>query len=113
MRYEVDFPSAGSWRVWVRGWGDAIRGEGKSDSVHVGINGTLAGAAAMQGFPAGDWAWSNETRGNGTATVQVSSPGQHTIDVWMREDGMEIDALLLTTDADYVPSGMTGDDGNE
>ena len=113
MHYEVDFPTAGSWRVWVRGWGDAIGGEGKSDSVHVGLDGTLAGAAALQGFPSGGWVWSNSTRGNGFATVQVSSPGQHTIDVWMREDGLEIDALLLTTDADYVPSGVPGSGGSE
>ncbi|NND89444.1 MAG: hypothetical protein HKN42_01170 [Granulosicoccus sp.] len=108
MRYEVDFPTAGSWRVWVRGWGDAINGEGKSDSVHVGLNGSLAGAAAMQGFPAGGWTWSNSTRSNGFATVQVNSSGRHTIDVWMREDGLEIDALVLTTNPDFVPSGAYG-----
>ena len=107
MRYDVDFPTAGSWRVWVRGWGDAVGSEGKSDSVHVGINGTLDGAAAMQGFPTGGWAWSNSTRGNGFATVQVDSPGQHTIEVWMREDGLEIDALLFTTDTSYIPEGIT------
>jgi len=113
MRYQVNLPTAGSWRVWVRGWGDAVGSEGKSDSVHVGINGTLAGAAAMQGFPAGGWTWSNATRGNDIATVQVNSPGQHTIDVWMREDGLEIDALLLTTDTDYVPSGKSLGGGSE
>lgn len=111
LRYQVDFPKAGSWHVWVRGWGDAVGNEGKSDSVHVGLDGTLAGAAAMQGFPAGGWNWSNTVRGNGFATVQVTSPGKHTIDVWMREDGFEIDALLLTTDADYVPSGVPGSGG--
>lgn len=113
MRHEVDFPSAGNWRVWVRGWGDAIGGEGKSDSVHVGINGTLADAAALQGFPSGGWAWSNATRGNGVAIVQVDSPGKHTVDVWMREDGLEIDALLLTKDVDYVPMGVLGNDDSE
>ena len=106
MRYVVEFPTAGNWYVWVRGWGDNVGNEGKSDSLHVGVNGTLVGAKAMQGFPAGGWAWSNVTRGVGDAVVQVGSPGQHTIDVWMREDGLEIDALLFTTDANYAPSGL-------
>ncbi|MFK7892963.1 MAG: hypothetical protein AB8B63_19265, partial [Granulosicoccus sp.] len=33
LRYSVNFPSAGDWYVWVRGWGDAVGNEGKSDSV--------------------------------------------------------------------------------
>ena len=112
MRYSVEFPSAGNWYVWVRGWGDAVGSEGKSDSVHVGINGTLAGGKAMQGFPSSGWTWSNATRGNGSAVVQVDTSGEHTIDVWMREDGLELDALLFTTDADYVPTGLPTNGSN-
>ena len=65
LQYPVNFPEAGTWYVWVRGWGDAVGSEGKSDSVHVGVDGTLAGATAIQGFPAGGWAWSNTTRADG------------------------------------------------
>ena len=104
LQYQVNFPEAGTWYVWVRGWGDAVGSEGKSDSVHVGVDGTLAGAAAIQGFPAGGWAWSNTTRAGSFATVQVTSAGQHIVDVWMREDGFELDALVMTLDGGYVPS---------
>ena len=106
LRYAVEFPSAGTWTVWVRGWGDADpSGEGKGDSVHVGLNGQLSTGAAMDGFPAGGWAWSKSRRGGGAATVSVPSAGEHTLEVWMREDGFELDRLVLTKSGGYVPGG--------
>ena len=39
------------------------------------------------------------------ATINVTTPGVHTINVWMREDGMIFDKLVLTTNSGYIPTG--------
>jgi hypothetical protein len=39
------------------------------------------------------------------AAVSVPSAGEHTVHLWMREDGFSLDRLLLTADASYTPSG--------
>jgi len=39
------------------------------------------------------------------ATVNITTTGVHTLNLWMREDGFVIDKLLLTTNASYMPSG--------
>lgn len=103
LQYLVDFAEAGTYTVWVRGWGDTVNGEGRNDSLHVGINGTLGSAQALQNFPSG-WSWSNERRAGGLATLTVPSPGTHIINVWMREDGLIVDKLALSLDPDWVPA---------
>lgn len=40
-----------------------------------------------------------------TATIVVTTPGIHTINVWMREDGFVFDKLILTTNNSFSPSG--------
>lgn len=105
MNYQVYFNQAGTYTVWLRGWGDTVGNEGKSDSVHVGINGTLGSAAAIQDFPSG-WHWSSKKRSGGTATLFVPSQGLHTINIWMREDGLILDKLILASNPTYIPSGQ-------
>ena len=38
------------------------------------------------------------------ATINVTSAGLHTINVWMREDGLVLDKLVLTTNASFTPT---------
>jgi len=103
MNYKVYFDEAGTYKVWLRGSGDTSGNEGKSDSAHVGINGSLNTAAGIQNFPP-QWRWSNEKRSGGSATLQVPAPGLHTINIWMREDGLILDKLVLAKNAAYIPS---------
>ena len=51
------------------------------------------------------------------ATINVTSTGPHTLNVWMREDGLELDKIVLTTDINFTPTGTgpaegTGGDPN-
>jgi len=55
-------------------------------------------------FPVG-WHWSNSTRDNARATLSVPTSGLHALNLWMREDGLYIDKIVVTTDPDYVPTG--------
>jgi hypothetical protein len=38
-------------------------------------------------------------------TVQVTDPGRKTLHIWMREDGTQLDKVVLTRDDSYSPSG--------
>jgi hypothetical protein len=51
------------------------------------------------------WTWIGTNRSGGRATINVGSTGAHTVNVWMREDGVSIDKIVLTKSSSYVPSG--------
>lgn len=101
MTYKAPFPQSGTWYVWVRGKGGSIN----DDSVHVSLDGAGGNALDMTGWDANVWRWSNSRQPSGRATVSVSGDPFHTLYVWMREDGMRVDEILLTTDPYYTPSG--------
>ena len=85
-----------------------MRGQGATstdDSLHVGLDGAaLASSDRLSTFNS-TWTWSRETMDGVVATINVTSAGVHTVNLWMREDGMVVDKLLLTTSSGYAPSG--------
>lgn len=100
LEFDVNFSTIGTYHVWVLGNGP----NGAGDSLHMGLNGmkTPSAEAIKQFNPLGSWVWST---GNG-ATITVGATGTQTVNVWFREDGMQVDKILLTTDANYVPTGF-------
>lgn len=102
LDYVVNFPTAGTYFVWVRVSGPS----GADDSMHIGLNGALGEFGTnLTGFPAaGTYGWVSTTSG-GRARVVVPSAGNHTVNLWMREDGTIVDRILLTSDTAYVPTG--------
>jgi uncharacterized delta-60 repeat protein len=100
LDYAIYFAEPGTYRVWVR----AKALSGTDNSVHAGLNGVPSASAQTIDWPVGDWVWTNNARGVGPATLQIDTPGVHTVNLWMREDGAQIDQLLLTPDPDYIPS---------
>lgn len=100
LDYEVEFSQTGTYYVWIRGRGPS----GNDDSVHVGLDGSPATYGGLGLSPdRGGWDWTNEVDGN-RVTVSVGSTGTHTLSLWMREDGTEVDKLVVTRDASYTPS---------
>ncbi len=97
-------PAPLTYTVWLRGY--AIDAAG--DSVHVGLDGQIVG---VTGFAPGEWTWANLQIDESasppdppTATLVVDGPGLYTLSVWVREDGVRLDRILLTTDTTYIPS---------
>ena len=76
------------------------------DSLHVGLDGVaVTSADRIVGLkPA--YGWTNATADHVIATIDVPSPGIHTVNVWMWEDGAVLDKLLLTTSAAIEPVGV-------
>jgi PKD repeat protein len=100
LDYVADFDQTGTYYVWVRARGPS----GNDDSVHVGLDGSPETYGGLGLSPGGaGWDWTNEVGGN-RVTVTVSSSGTHTLSLWMREDGTEVDKLLVTSNASYTPS---------
>ena len=101
LDFKVNFIATGTHYVWVRGYGP----DGNSDSVHVGLDGAaVATSDRISGFGAA-YSWHKTTMDNVDATLDITTTGVHTINVWMREDGFIFDKILLTTNAAYVPAG--------
>ena len=104
LSYVVDFTTAGTtYYLWTRGAGPDASG----DSFHYGFDGECISSDwsdAAYVAATGQLGWSSSLGGVGRPTIYVASPGVHTLDVWMREDGCMIDRLLLTTDPSYAPS---------
>jgi hypothetical protein len=101
LDFQVNFVRTGTHYVWVRGVGAAST----DDSLHVGLDGAaVATADRITGFsPTLDW--SQETMDGVVATIEVATPGEHTLNVWMREDGTVVDKVVLSVNPAYQPSG--------
>ena len=105
LDYQVDFQTAGTYYIWVRMQGP----NGNDDSVHAGLNGSPASYGGL-GMTVGSsgWQWEDEA-GSARVKVTVGSPGVHTVNVWMREDGTPFDKVIVTDDPSYTPSGKSAD----
>jgi len=97
LSYRVRFESAGTFYIWVRGLGI-----GNGNSLHVGLNNSLSSTSQNISLPM-SWGWSNE-RNNGVATMTIPAAGVHTINVWMREDGVSFDKLVLSRNLAFEPT---------
>jgi len=103
MDYQVNFVKTGTHYIWIRGWGAG----GGDDSCHAGLDGAeIDTCDRLQGWNL-NYGWSNTTMDSPQSSFEVPSAGIHTLNIWMREDGLIIDKIVLTTNPDYVPT----DDG--
>jgi glucose/arabinose dehydrogenase len=98
--YAIRFTNTGTYQVWVRLRGPA----GADDSVHVGLAGTNLTTGAQGLNNGATLGWKNVV-GTRRITLNVASPGVMALNLWMREDGVQVDRLLLTKDAAFTPSG--------
>ena len=79
--------------------------DGKDDdSLHAGLNEGLVETADRIDTRKG-WKWTKATLDGPDATVNISSTGIHTVNIYMREDGCTADKIVLTTNSGYTPSG--------
>ena len=106
LDYDVSFVTTGTHYVWVRGFGSNTG----NDSVHVGLDGfDLLSSRRIDDFVIGTFDWSGDIQvAPGQlqrAVIEVTTPGDHTLNIWMREDGFQVDRLFLTTDPTFVPTG--------
>lgn len=107
LDFKVAFTVTGTNYIWLRG-GDPF-GTGSGDSVHAGIDGVSpASAIRIDGAPtfniATGWNWVGNIQGDTRAFIVVTSAGEHTVSLWMREDGFQVDKVILTTNPAFTPT---------
>jgi hypothetical protein len=101
MDYDVAFGKTGPHWVWVRGTGV----HWLHDSIRVGLD--------LKEEPWGSdvGLWWTQYRWVRTDKFTVETPGVHAINIWMQEDGVVVDKILVTSDSNYVPSKELNADG--
>lgn len=104
LDYGINFVKTGVHYVWVRGLGATLA----DDSLHLGLDGAaLTTSNRISNFST-VLDWSNTRMGGTIATIDVPTTGVHTLNVWMREDGMIFDQVILTTNSSYLPPVAPG-----
>jgi hypothetical protein len=102
LRFTFQTSLTGTYYVWVRGYAPNAAG----DSLYIGLDGQpVNGDNRLTGFAPRTWDWANETMGGSTAVLEINEAGVHTLHLWIREDGLQIDRILLTRDETYRPIG--------
>ncbi|MDX6554379.1 MAG: hypothetical protein QOD86_574, partial [Miltoncostaeaceae bacterium] len=91
LAYRVHFPAAGTYQLWIRAYAPV-----NGNSFHLGRDGQVT--ASNVGSPVGAWSWVKQS-------FAVPTAGEHTVHLWMREDGWNVDRLLLAQSASYTPTG--------
>jgi hypothetical protein len=116
LDYPVAVPQPGTYCVFVR-TRTPDTDAGNSDSVHVGVDGNTPVTYGDDGLSVGavdyEWRWIHEVDGaNEYPAVNFGSGGTHTLNLYMREDGTQVDRIALirpsdgTCSADEEPSGV-------
>lgn len=111
LDYKVSFVKSGTHYVWIRGMAPGAAAgtdPGANDSVHAGINGDNPETARRIDvtFPGDVWALVGTIQGGARATIDVPSAGEHTVNIWMREDGFRLDKIIITSVESFTPSGL-------
>ena len=107
LDYSIDFPTNGTYYVWLRMNAADLYGH----AVHIGVDETAITStpAGMYTNTYGSWEWTNmalDQSQSSPVQFEVTNPGRHTINIWASEDGVAIDQLLITDSWSFVPTGI-------
>lgn len=105
ISYPILFRRAGTYRIHMRGWA-ATSGD---NSLHVGLDGacvTTGTTAGLSGFTSA-YSWRSRGGDGSNISLNVTTPGIHNLDIWMREDGLVLDRIILTQDTQFNPEGTS------
>lgn len=110
LSYRVTFPAAGRYCVWVRAYSTTSEDNG----LHFGLDGQWPESGARwQTVQKNGWHWDCAQRTEKVHTgvpmqlwLDVEKAGAHDLLMSMREDGIEVDQLALTTDVNWRPDGF-------
>lgn len=100
--YDVYFPGNGSYYVWISTRGNSYGNDTVSLSWNLNNTRTETLISSHAWNSEGQWEWEPEGI-NEPMNITISQPKIIQIIVTMREDGVEFDQLLITTNKDYDP----------
>jgi hypothetical protein len=99
LDYRINFVRTGTHYLWVRMFGV----DGSGDSCHAGLDGeALSSLKKITSYTSGRYYWESR-RVQSRAKFEVPTPGVHTLNIWMREDGTVVDCVVVTSSKSYKP----------
>jgi len=102
LDYEINFVKTGPHYIWILAYGM----DGNSDTCHAGLDGKETPLSnRLDG-------WNNNYRWRNTryerperAQIEITTPGLHVLNIWIREDGLAIDKIVLTPNPNFTLTG--------
>ncbi len=118
LEYKVNFTKTGIHYVWIKGHAN---GSANDDAIHLGIDNVIEPNCTDITLNASNsFVWTNTTEAGTLASFKISSIGLHTINLWMKDDGVVIDSIFIkqnqynfndqqapTTPTNLAASGVT------
>ncbi|MDF1814359.1 MAG: DUF5060 domain-containing protein [Verrucomicrobiales bacterium] len=109
LKYRVKFPGAGKYYVWARAFSTGSEDNG----FHIGLNGKWPESGRRwQTVLKNRWHWECKQRTEKVHTgvpmalyLEIPEAGEQDIYISMREDGCELDQIMLATDPEWRPPG--------
>ena len=102
LDYRIQFIKSGPHYVWIRALGVSAN----DNSLHVGLDGIAYATSVNMGDFGPQLGWHNALMNGSLAMIDVPAAGEHTLNLWMREDGVVIDKVVLTTRSGFSPTGV-------
>jgi len=99
--YQVNFVRTGKHFVWVRGF--AVD---DGDTCHIDLDKRELDNCRKMEMDKNRWNWTSQSDEDDHAYFEIKKPGLHTISLCMREDGLIVDKIVLTTNPAYRPEGI-------
>jgi Glycosyl hydrolase family 26/F5/8 type C domain len=90
LLYNVYFSRAGTYYLWIR----SAAADTTSDTVYFGLDSIVQGSMNSRIFF--NFSWESNA-----ASITVNAPGLHTFDLWMADDGLKIDRIILVNESDF------------
>lgn len=109
LHFKINVTTPGRYFVWARSFSSGTEDNG----FHIGLDGAWpASGQRWQTTQKNKWAWDCRQRTPEVHTgvpmqlcIDIGKPGTHEIAVAMREDGFELDKLVLARSAEFKPEG--------
>ncbi|MHC4172534.1 MAG: discoidin domain-containing protein [Planctomycetota bacterium] len=102
LEYVINFVKTGMHYVWILAWGAS----GSDDSCHAGLDGEETPLSDNLSGWNNDYEWNNgRYQRPERAQIEITTPGIHVLNIWVREDGLIVDKIVLTTNPDYTLTG--------
>jgi hypothetical protein len=102
LEYQINFVKTGPHYVWILAWGES----GTDDSCHAGLDGEATPLSDNLSGWSNSYSWENgRYQRDERAQIDIPTTGLHTLNIWVREDGLVVDKIVLTTNPDYTPTG--------
>ena len=101
INYCLEVTHANEYWIWL----EFDPPDGRSDSIYIGMDDVLldVGYRGVQGYKTGGGPWWRNTGDNGDRISVALEPGISCLNLWVREDGVVIRNIQMTTDSNYTP----------